>query len=89
MQGHCVARSINLGTIGSRTFGRGHIILGRPVTPPSIIEFINIRIWACGYFQNIILLHVYLNLFIYFQAKECVFDYKKFSKSVNKENTLV
>jgi len=34
MQGHCVFGTIHLGTRGSRTFVRGHIVSGRPVTSP-------------------------------------------------------
>jgi len=31
--------TINLGTRGPRTFVRGHIVLGRPFTPPQILNF--------------------------------------------------
>ena len=35
MQGHCVSGTINLGTSRPRKFVRGHIVSGRPITPPT------------------------------------------------------
>jgi len=34
MQGHCASGTIDLGTRGPGTFVRGHIVSGRPVSPP-------------------------------------------------------
>ena len=45
IQGHCVKGTINLGTRGSRTFVQGHIVSGRPVTPPLTLA-------ACTYTDN-------------------------------------
>jgi len=40
-------RTINLGTMGPRTFVQGHIVSGRPVTPPRFI-YAKLCIWAVG-----------------------------------------